>query len=179
MTPSRARTPTQIARARVASEAIGRKIRALRMARGWTLEQASEAIDLDPRHLQRVETGAVSPTAATLLRVADSLEVPVGALFDLVPLPDAAVQKACAEDGVDVDAMPEKVGQRIAMLRHERGRTQAQLASAAGLTEQYVHRIESGFQNPSLKVLARLARALDVSLPEVVRIGEPPRNSGS
>lgn len=91
MTPPRARTPTEIARARVAAEAIGRKIRALRMARGWTLEQASEAIHLDPRHLQRVEAGAVSPSAATLLRVADSLEVPVGALFDLVPLPDAAV----------------------------------------------------------------------------------------
>ena len=91
------------------------------------------------------------------------------------------VREALASVGLlaDVDAMPEKVGQRIAMLRHERGRTQAQLASAAGLTEQYVHRIESGFQNPSLKVLARLARALDVSLPEVVRIGEPPRNSGS
>ena len=140
------------------------------------MEQASEAIDLDPRHLQRVETGAVSPSAATLLRVADSLEVPVGVLFELVPLPDAAVlerdQAPRAEDGVDVDALPARVGRRIAMLRHERGRTQAQLASDAGLTEQYVHRIESGLQNPSLKVLARLACALDVALPEVVRIGE-------
>ncbi len=183
MTPPRARTPTQIARARAASEAIGRKIRALRTARGWTLEQASEAIDLDPRHLQRVETGAVSPSAATLLRVADSLEVPVGALFDLVPPSHAAVlertQTPRAEDGVDVDALPARVGRRIAMLRNERGRTQAQLASAAGLTEQYVHRVESGRQNPSLKVLARLAHALDVSLPEVVRIGETPGNSGS
>ena len=132
MTSPRARTPTQIARARASSEAIGRKIRALRMARGWTLEGASEAIHIDPRHLQRVEMGAVSPSSATLLRVADSLEVPVGALFDLVPLPDAAVperaQTPRAEDGVDIDEMPARVGRRIAMLRHERGRTQAQLS---------------------------------------------------
>lgn len=176
MKSSRARTPTEIARVREATRAIGLKIRALRLAAGWTLEQASEAIDLDPRHLQRVETGVVSPSASTLLRIADALGVPVSTLVDTIPLleqpPKHPALPAAVGQFDDPDTMPTRVGRHIAMLRRERGRTQALLASEAGLTEQYVQRVESGLQNPSLKVLARLARALGVALPEVVRVEE-------
>lgn len=56
-------------------------MRALRHARGLSLYQASEAMNLELRHLQRLETGVLNATLATLLRVADGLGVPVWVLL--------------------------------------------------------------------------------------------------
>lgn len=63
------------------AKAIGCRVRALRKARGLTLYQASAAMDLELRHLQRLETGVLNVTLVTLLRVADGLRVPVWVLL--------------------------------------------------------------------------------------------------
>jgi hypothetical protein len=36
---------------------LGARVRALRDARRWTLEQAAEAMNLDLKHLQKIESG--------------------------------------------------------------------------------------------------------------------------
>ena len=55
------------------------------------------------------------------------------------------------------------LGRRIASLRQERGLTQERLAWEAGLDSKgYLSRIESGQRLPSLDLLDRLARRLDV-----------------
>nr|WP_255412560.1 helix-turn-helix domain-containing protein [Haliangium sp. UPWRP_2] len=61
--------------------ALGKRVRALRKARGLTLYQASAAMDIELRHLQRLETGVLNVTLVTLLRVADGLQVPVWVLL--------------------------------------------------------------------------------------------------
>ena len=61
--------------------AIGARVRALRKSRGLTLYQASAAMDIELRHLQRLETGVLNVTLVTLLRVADGLGVPVWVLL--------------------------------------------------------------------------------------------------
>ena len=63
------------------SKALGARVRELRDKRGWTLERAAEAMDLDLKHLQKVEAGKLNVTLVTLVRIAEGLAVPVASLF--------------------------------------------------------------------------------------------------
>ena len=47
--------------------------------------------------------------------------------------------------------------------------SQARLAHAAGISRGYLIRLEAAEQDPTLMVLARLAKALKVSVAELVR----------
>lgn len=77
--------PSQVAREsrRFASEVrrLGLRIRALRQEREWTLERAAEAMNLDLKHLQKIEAGQINITLVSLVRIAEGLEVPVNELF--------------------------------------------------------------------------------------------------
>jgi len=61
------------------------------------------------------------------------------------------------------------LGRRIRQLRRERGLTQERLAIAAGLNRAYVGYIERAERQASVWTVARIARALDVDLPECFR----------
>ena len=54
----------------------------------------------------------------------------------------------------------QRIGNLIAQSRTQRGMTQAQLASALGTSQSAVHRIESGKQNISLEMMARISEVL-------------------
>ncbi len=60
----------------------------------------------------------------------------------------------------------QKFGQRVRDLRKKKGLTQEQLAESAKIDHSYLNAIEAGKKNPSLKRIAKLARVLEVSLPE-------------
>ncbi len=62
------------------------------------------------------------------------------------------------------DRLSRRLGWRVRQLREARGWTQETLAGRAGLDRSYVAGIEAGLRNPSTKALAKLARALGVSL---------------
>jgi transcriptional regulator with XRE-family HTH domain len=57
-----------------------------------------------------------------------------------------------------------ELGRAVRALREQRGWSQAQLAAAAGMTQSAVARFEAGGTVPSLRVLDRLAQALDAEL---------------
>ncbi|UCD56525.1 MAG: helix-turn-helix domain-containing protein [Candidatus Hydrogenedentota bacterium] len=63
-----------------------------------------------------------------------------------------------------------QVGDKIRALRQSKTpkMTSTDLAEKADISQSYVIEIESGRKNPSLEVLSRLARALDVSLVEII-----------
>lgn len=63
------------------TKALGLRIRALRQARGWTLQKTAEASHLDLTHLQKVEAGKLNVGFVTLVRIAEGLEVDMAALF--------------------------------------------------------------------------------------------------
>lgn len=66
--------------------AVGRRIRALRSARGWKLEQLAWAGGLSSKgHLSDLENGRVMPTIATLHGIAEQLGVDI---IDLLLNPD-------------------------------------------------------------------------------------------
>ncbi len=55
-------------------------------------------------------------------------------------------------------------------LREMRGLSYEQLAQKSGVTKSYIQRIESnGKANPSVRVLCRLAKALDVEVEKLFR----------
>lgn len=63
----------------------------------------------------------------------------------------------------------QKFGQRVRKLRKQRGLTQEKLAELTRIDYSYLNLIENGKRNPSLKVIAKLARVLDVRLDDLVR----------
>lgn len=60
-------------------------------------------------------------------------------------------------------------GDRVRDLRRRKGMTQTTLAAAAEMDRADVSNLERGKQNPRLETIIRLARALDVDPPELLR----------
>lgn len=59
-----------------------------------------------------------------------------------------------------------QIGRRIRILRTERGWTQAMLADHAELTREHLSELENGHKEIGIRALEKIARALDVSLPQ-------------
>ena len=57
-----------------------------------------------------------------------------------------------------------ELGRTVRALREQRGWSQAQLAAAAAMTQSAIARFEAGGTVPSLRILDRLAQALDAEL---------------
>ena len=69
------------------------------------------------------------------------------------------------------------LGDRLRKLRRERSMTQEELAQAAGLSQEMIAKTEQGRRHPRLTVLAKVAKALDVSLSEL--LDDRPRLNGA
>lgn len=65
--------------------AVGARIRSLRQARGLSLEQLCSAAGLSIGFLSQIERGISSPSLKALASLADALDLPIGALFGVVP----------------------------------------------------------------------------------------------
>ena len=62
-----------------------------------------------------------------------------------------------------------QLGKRIAFLRKQRGLTQLALSIESGLALSFISDLERGKRNPSIETLWKIAKALDVSLEELLR----------
>jgi len=62
----------------------------------------------------------------------------------------------------------QRFGKQLQRLRARRGLTQEQLAVTAGLSRTYLTRLELGQHDPSLGTLVRLAKALRVSVTDLL-----------
>lgn len=60
---------------------LGARVRELRKARSWTLEQAARHAGLARSTLSKIENGQMSPTYDALRKLADGLQIPVPQLF--------------------------------------------------------------------------------------------------
>ena len=56
----------------------------------------------------------------------------------------------------------QRVGNNLRKFRQARGVSQEKLAFDCGLHRTYISGVERGIRNPSVQVLERIARALDV-----------------
>ena len=64
------------------SLAIGTRVKDMRQARRWTLDQLAAAAGVSRRMVVNVEQGAANPSVGTLLRISDALGVGLPALVD-------------------------------------------------------------------------------------------------
>lgn len=79
-------------------------------------------------------------------------------------LRDRRLDEPGAREAYHATKLAFELGRAVRGLREQRGWTQAQLASASGMTQSAVARFEAGGTIPSLPVLDRLAHALDAEL---------------
>lgn len=59
-------------------------VRRLREKKGWTQEEAADAMEIATRHYQKIEAGDVNVTVATLVRVAKAFGIDIKSLFEVV-----------------------------------------------------------------------------------------------
>lgn len=64
---------------------LARRIRELRTERGLTLQNVAERAGFSKGLLSKIETGVVSPPIATLAKLAEVFDVPIGEFFDMPP----------------------------------------------------------------------------------------------
>lgn len=60
---------------------LGRRVRSLRAAKGWTLDQASRSIGLARSTISKIENGQMSPTYDALIKLAVGLDIELAELF--------------------------------------------------------------------------------------------------
>jgi transcriptional regulator with XRE-family HTH domain len=85
---------------------LGRKIRALRLQEGMTLQRLATAVGVSQSLISQVERGLASPSITTLRRIASALNVPIAALF--------------LGSGEASNGETDRLGRRLVVRRHER-----------------------------------------------------------
>ncbi len=83
---------------------------------------------------------------------------------DWAQLRKRRMAEAGAAEAYDASRLAFELGKAVRELRERRSWSQAELAAAAAMTQSAVARFEAGGTVPTLPVLERLARALDVEL---------------
>ena len=77
--------------------------------------------------------------------------------------------------GRDSDAYLRRLGERVRMLRNQRGMSRKALAKQAKVSERYLAQMEAGLGNCSIVLLRRIARAIGLPVTQLVHDGpEPP-----
>lgn len=119
-----------------------------------------------------VKLRSLEPAPSIVVGGTAVVEDPVSSLptegYAVAASPGQAVVEArrlvgLAAEPVGVDAYLSVVGQEIRRLRLERGWSQDQLATVAGMDRTYITMVERGRQNLTMRALVGLATALDVS----------------
>jgi transcriptional regulator with XRE-family HTH domain len=80
-----------------------------------------------------------------------------------------SINKSIAVTGDDHQALLASFGDAVRQVRKERNLSQEALADLADLDRTYISGTERGVRNPSLRSIARIATALDVSLEELFK----------
>lgn len=65
---------------------------------------------------------------------------------------------------VDDSELRDRLGPRLRRCRRERGMTMVVLAASAQCSQSFLSKVESGILLPSLPMLQRLSRALEISM---------------
>ena len=77
--------------------------------------------------------------------------------------------------GRETDVYLRRLGERVRMLRNQRGMTRNALARHAKVSERYLAQLEAGLGNGSIVLLRRISRAIGLPVTQLVHEGaEPP-----
>jgi XRE family transcriptional regulator, aerobic/anaerobic benzoate catabolism transcriptional regulator len=76
--------------------------------------------------------------------------------------------------GPETDAYLRRLGERVRVLRNQRGMTRKALAQHAKVSERYLAQLEAGLGNGSIILLRRIARAIGLPVTQLVQDGAEP-----
>jgi XRE family aerobic/anaerobic benzoate catabolism transcriptional regulator len=76
--------------------------------------------------------------------------------------------------GRETDAYLRRLGERVRVLRNQRGMTRKALAQHAKVSERYLAQLEAGLGNGSIILLRRIARAIGLPVTQLVQEGADP-----
>ena len=76
--------------------------------------------------------------------------------------------------GRETDAYLRQLGERVRVLRNQRGMTRKALAQHAKVSERYLAQLEAGLGNGSIILLRRIARAIGLPVTQLVQEGAEP-----
>ena len=136
---------------------IGKQIKAMRKIRGLTQKELAEKCSMADSAVRKYESGKIVPKIEMLKRIADALEMPVGAFLPSMGL-------------------GESTGSRIKIARERQGVTQAELAEKMGVTPQTISQYERNIINPKPETIKKFADALGVDA-RWLEVGEYEDNS--
>ena len=68
-----------------------------------------------------------------------------------------------------MDKISKKLGKNINRIRDQKGMTQGDICRATGMDRGYISRVESGFKNPTISNLEKIAKALGVTPDELLK----------
>jgi len=93
---------------------LGERIRELRKNRGLTQEQFADLIEVEQKHVSRIELGKSFPTLERLEKISQALEVPLRDIFDFVHLTDLNARSASIEDMMkQLDEENQKIAYKV------------------------------------------------------------------
>ena len=70
---------------------------------------------------------------------------------------------------MDVLNVEKQLGMRIRYLRMQKKWSQEDLALAADINKNYLSDLERGMRNPTLKVMEKIANALEITIEELLK----------
>jgi transcriptional regulator with XRE-family HTH domain len=113
--------PTPALPASSLEEAVGSSIRELRQRHGLTLAQVSDQAGISRGMLSKIETGQTSAGTDTLARIARTLGVSMGMLFNKYDATGAGAQLVKKGQGMEVVRRGTKSGHTYHLLAYDQG----------------------------------------------------------
>lgn len=142
----------------------GRDVQAVRLAQGYSQEQAALESGLSVTWWQQIEKGSANITLDTLRRVACTLGVEPQVL-GVLRLSDEEIRTILRRaPQVEPGTGRLQIGENIILLRKIRKLTQRQLAQLARVSPARLRDIEHGCANATIVLLERIAGAQEVPL---------------
>ena len=90
------------------------------------------------------------------------------------PRAKSTAKPAAKPAGRETDAYLRRLGDRVRVLRNQRGMTRKALAQHAKVSERYLAQLEAGLGNGSIILLRRIARAIGLPVTQLVHEGAEP-----
>lgn len=153
--------------AEIASQiaAFGTRMRAARERAGISQTELSERSGLHRAAVSLMEKGVRAPNLQTLLLVARSLRVrPQDLLGDTGGAPGPS---SSSSESVSL-GLRASFGENLRFARRKAGASQSRLGVDAGVDVMTISRYEAGRQQPNLRTVLKLARALAVDPAELL-----------
>jgi len=130
----------------------GAQIRKIRKDRGLSLADFAQKIGISTSYLSEIERGKKKPSLKTLNKIASTFNINKYNLLQ---------QNG---DNEERDKRPLKLGEKIRLVREEKGLKLEEAAQKIGISTSYLSEIERGNVNPSIEILKEIANTFEVSL---------------